>query len=220
MKTVTECVVTVITMSVMSALDRFDRTLTRLSPVALGVLGTASAYYIAFSYGVGVIVLVLGREEATQLFGNAVSSPLLVFVGVPLIPIGLVALEASNFEDRILDVWRSTISPTLSRIPFVGSFMKWCWPPPKREPMVVTQDGLGGAVDAVSRSVSGGLLLPFLAYAIGNVCFKNVKNHLRRVVLGGLLYFAVKTILKLYLKQQEYLRQGSRRIRNYQEDNS
>ena len=49
--------------------------------------------------------------------------------------------------------------------------------------MVVTQDGLGGAVDAVSRSVSGGLLLPFLAYAIGNVCFKNVKNHLRRVVL-------------------------------------
>ena len=87
-------------MSVMSALDRFDRALTRLSPVALGVLGTASAYYIAFSYGAAVIVLVLGKEEATQLFGNAVSSPLLVFVGVPLVPIGLVALEASNFEDK------------------------------------------------------------------------------------------------------------------------
>lgn len=87
-------------MSVISVLDQVDRTLTRLSPVALGVLGTASAYYIAFSYGVGVVVLVLGKEEATQLFGNAANSPLLVLVGVPLIPVGLVALEASNFEDR------------------------------------------------------------------------------------------------------------------------
>lgn len=87
-------------MSVISVLDQVDRTLTRLSPVALGVLGTASAYYIAFSYGVGVVVLVLGREEATHLFGNAPNSPLLVLVGVPLIPVGLVALEASNFEDR------------------------------------------------------------------------------------------------------------------------
>ena len=87
-------------MSVISVLDQIDRTLTQLSPVALGVLGTASAYYIAFSYGVGVVVLVLGKEEATQLFGNSANSPLLVFVGVPLIPVGLVALEASNFEDR------------------------------------------------------------------------------------------------------------------------
>ena len=87
-------------MNVVSVLDQFDRSLTRLSPVALGVLGTASAYYIAFSYGAGVVVLVLGKEEATHLFGNAANSPLLVMVGVPLIPVGLVALEASNFEDK------------------------------------------------------------------------------------------------------------------------
>lgn len=52
--------------------------------------------------------------------------------------------------------------------------------------MIVTQDGLGGAIDTVSRSVTGGLLLPFLAYAIGNVCFKSVNNHLRRVILVSL----------------------------------
>ena len=53
--------------------------------------------------------------------------------------------------------------------------------------MAVTQEGLGGAVDSVSRSVTGGLLLPFIAYAIGKVCFKNVRNHLKRVILvsGG-----------------------------------
>ena len=61
--------------------------------------------------------------------------------------------------------------------------MKWIWPAPKREPMVVSQDGLGGAIDTISRSVAGGLLLPFLAYTIGNVCFKSVNNHLRRVIL-------------------------------------
>ena len=87
-------------MNVINVLDQFDRSLTRLSPIALGVLGTASAYYIAFSYGVGVVVLVLGKEEATRLFGNAANTPLLVLVGVPLIPVGLVALEASNFEEK------------------------------------------------------------------------------------------------------------------------
>lgn len=89
-------------MNAISVLDRFDRTLTRISPVALGVLGTASAYYIAFSYGVCVVILVIGKEEAMYLFGNAFNSPLLVLVGVPLIPVGLVALEASNFEDKYM----------------------------------------------------------------------------------------------------------------------
>ena len=64
--------------------------------------------------------------------------------------------------------------------------------------MIVTQDGLGGAIDTVSRSVTGGLLLPFLAYAIGNVCFKSVNNHLRRVILVSLKQtFLVYTIIIL-----------------------
>ena len=95
----------------------------------------------------------------------------------------IVCLFFFSFVCRLLDVLRSNVSPALNRIPVVGSMMKWIWPAPKREPMVVSQDGLGGAIDTISRSVAGGLLLPFLAYAIGNVCFKSVDNHLRRVIL-------------------------------------
>ena len=83
----------------------------------------------------------------------------------------------------MLEVWRHTISPVINRIPILSPVLKWFWPAPKREPMDVSQDGLGGAIDNISRSVSGGLMLPFLAYAVGNICFKNVSNHLRRVIL-------------------------------------
>lgn len=95
------------------------------------------------------------------------------------------------FLCRLLEIWRNSISPTLSRVPILGPVMKWFWPAPKREPMEVTQEGLGGAIDNVSRSVTGGLLLPFFAYAVGNICFKSVNNHLRRVILVSSTKFCV-----------------------------
>ena len=82
--------------------------------------------------------------------------------------------------------------------------MKWIWPAPKREPMVVSQDGLGGAIDTISRSVAGGLLLPFLAYAIGNVCFKSVDNHLRRVILVSWNQYQSRWPVLLYIDTLEY----------------
>lgn len=87
-------------MSIAAILDPIDRLLTRASPVTLGVLGASCVYYVAFSYGVGVVVLVLGREQSTKLFGNTADNPLKVLIGVPLIPVGLVVLEALDVEGR------------------------------------------------------------------------------------------------------------------------
>ena len=84
----------------LQVMDQMDRLITRISPLALGVLGATSIYYVAFSYGAGVVVLAVGRDAATQLFGNAVSSPLIVLVGVPLVPVALIALEASDVEGK------------------------------------------------------------------------------------------------------------------------
>ncbi len=39
-------------------------------------------------------------SHCAQVIGNAPVNPLLVLVGVPLIPVGLVALEASDVEGR------------------------------------------------------------------------------------------------------------------------
>ncbi len=54
-------------MSLSVLLDRFDRTITRTAPLGLSVLGVSSVYYIAFSYGLGVIALVFGKDGATQV---------------------------------------------------------------------------------------------------------------------------------------------------------
>ena len=87
-------------MSLAAILDPIDRVILRFSPFALGILGATCAYYVAFSYGVGVVVMVLGKEESTQLFGNAADNPLKVLVGVPMIPVALITLEALDIEGR------------------------------------------------------------------------------------------------------------------------
>ena len=87
-------------MNIISVVDHLDRAYLRGSPIGLGVLGAWSAYYVAFSYGAGVTYLLLGREKATQLFGNAANHPVLILVGIPLIPVLLVSLEAYDLEGR------------------------------------------------------------------------------------------------------------------------
>ena len=87
-------------MKFISVLDRVDRAYLRGSPIALAALGATSAYYVAYSYGAGVIFLLLGREKAAQIFGNAANHPVLILVGIPLIPVLLVSLESYDIESR------------------------------------------------------------------------------------------------------------------------
>lgn len=87
-------------MNCLSVLDRIDRAYLRGSPVALAALGVTSAYYVAFSYGAGVTFLVLGRERATQMFSNSASHPAIILLGIPLIPVMLVSLEAYDLEGK------------------------------------------------------------------------------------------------------------------------
>ena len=87
-------------MSLMVVLDRVDLAYTRVCPLGVGVFGVAAVYYVAFSYGLGVIALVFGKEGATQVLGVTSTSPFVIGVGVPLIPIGLISLEAYDVEGR------------------------------------------------------------------------------------------------------------------------
>jgi len=87
-------------MSLTPAISRLDRTYLKGSPVILGALGTISVYYVAFSYGVGVTLLVLGKKGAIHVLGNAGNSRLTVWVGIPLIPVMLVGVEAYDIEGK------------------------------------------------------------------------------------------------------------------------
>ena len=52
---------------VFRAMDRMDRSITAASPVAVAVIGIASLYYVAFSYGLAVVGLLFGRDSVTQV---------------------------------------------------------------------------------------------------------------------------------------------------------
>ena len=84
---------------------------------------------------------------------------------------------------RALHLWRTSVSPVLPQLPLVGKSIEWLWPTPTREPLASSQDGLGGAIDVMARSIGSGLLLPFVAYFVGHYCFKSIASNATRVVL-------------------------------------
>ncbi len=75
------------------------------------------------------------------------------------------------------------MSSKLSYVPLLGGYIDWIWPTPCREPLQSSQDGLGGSMDYLARSMSAGLLLPFAAYLVG-FCFRSVtKSNTKRIIL-------------------------------------
>jgi hypothetical protein len=180
------------------------------------MIGISSIYYVAFSYGLAVVGLLFGRERAGQVLATAPYNPLLVFVGVPAIPALLVMLEGADLDGRGIALWRREISPWLSEVPLVGGLIETVWPTPIRVPYASSQ-GPESPVERLARSLSAGLLLPFAAYATGKTLFRWVKSTPKQVALGGVVFFMLKTVLKMYLRQQEFRQQGSRRVLDYEE---
>ena len=146
-----------------------------------------SLYYVALSYGFLVIGLIGGRQSLTRLVANTSMNPLLVLVGVPMIPVSLIILEALDIEDKSLTLWRERVSPSISRLPVISAVVEYLWPTPHRTPTVSHPSGFINTIDYIARSIVGGLTLPFFGYAIGRVLFKK-HNNLQKVVLVSIQY--------------------------------
>lgn len=54
-------------MSLTLMLDRIDHLITSISPIGFAAVGVASCYYVAFSYGIGVVALTFGTEGVAQV---------------------------------------------------------------------------------------------------------------------------------------------------------
>jgi hypothetical protein len=159
--------------------DRLDRSVTNIiSPIGVTVLGCATLYYTALSYGIVVVAMVGGRTGLARLMVGSGSHPMLVIIGIPMIPVSLVLLEAAELEEKTLKLWRNKISPFMSQVPIVGRVMEYFWPSLTREPFAGNRNGdsMGSTLDYLARSIAGGLLLPFCGYLIGMTIFKPKMN--------------------------------------------
>ncbi len=166
-------------------LERIDRTITTVfSPIATSGLGILCLYYVSISYGFLVVGVIGGRQSLARLITNTTMNPMLILIGVPMIPVSLIMLEALDIEEKTLDVWRTSVSPNLSKIPVFGSIIEYFWPKPHRVPIVSRPTGFVSTIDYLTRSITGGLMLPFVGYLIGQVAFKNCKRtNVQKVIL-------------------------------------
>lgn len=72
---------------------------------------------------------------------------------------------------------------------------------------------------SATRIFCGALILPTISTIVGRLLFESIEDTLHRTLLGGLTFIAVKGILKIYLKQQQYTRKKKRRIVDYTDEN-
>ncbi len=70
---------------------------------------------------------------------------------------------------------------------------------------------------SVTRTFCGALFLPSIAAFLGSALYSGVPSRLRRTLLGGATFIAVKGVLKIYHKQHTYIRQCQRVIVDYNE---
>ena len=96
---------------------------------------------------------------------------------------------------------------------------------------------------SATRILCGALLLPTVATVLGKVLFENVRSNFRRAILvsslvpdgfctiklkrvflnnllclqGGVAFITIKGVLRIYHKQQQYIRQCERKIVDFVE---
>lgn len=88
-----------------NVLETFDHLCRRLSPYfAAGVI-VGSMYWTAVTYGAVTVLQVVGHKEGLALMENG--DPLLLLIGLPAIPVGLVLGRMIQWEEAVLRLIRN-----------------------------------------------------------------------------------------------------------------
>jgi len=195
----------------LTLLEQLDKLVGRLCPVIAGGVCVSSLYWTCVSYGAVTVMQVFG-EESIEKF-----DPVLLLVSLPLVPLGFVMAKMIRWQEPILKLLRAKLPgfpltryflPAFSSQPECeGSASAASLPPPS--------DSV-----SVTRTFCGALVInPTMAFFLGSTLFEDVKSPLKRAAMGGFCFVGVKGVLKIYLKQNQYVRQSRRVILQYNPDN-
>jgi E3 ubiquitin-protein ligase MARCH5 len=191
-------------------MDVVDRVIYKLCPFVAGGIFIGSVYWTAVTYGAVTVMQVLGHKEGLNVMEKA--DPLFLLIGLPMIPVSLILSKMIRWEDFILRQWRKHSS----KLPF----MNYLFPSAdvsRQQRVPADTAPLSDPVSA-TRVLCGALVLPTIATIVGKLMFGHVESNFQRTLLGGIAFIAIKGVLKIYFKQQQYLRQAQRCILNYDEN--
>ncbi|XP_054726389.1 E3 ubiquitin-protein ligase MARCHF5 [Anastrepha obliqua] len=200
---------------VANILEAFDNLIKRLSPFLAAGIFVGSIYWTAVTYGAVTFLQIVGHKKGLALMENG--DPLILLIGLPAIPVGLVLGRMIRWEDAVIRLIRNrrSIARKFPLMNFIIPFPEEEEEPSAQNPATPT---LSDPVSA-TRIFCGALILPTISTIVGRLLFESIENTLHRTLLGGLTFIAVKGILKIYLKQQQYTRKKKRRIVDYTDEN-
>jgi len=194
------------------ALDYGDRLVNKVAPIATAGIVVGSLYWSAVTFGAVSVMQVMGHKQGLEVMER--SDPLFLLVGLPTIPFGLVLGKMIRWEDYLLQIWRTYSSKFWLLRKLFGSEGS---AHAKRTPVETSQ-----SLDFISTSrlLVGALMLPTMATICGNYLFKRVESPFKRTLMGGAFFVGVKGVIKMYFKQQQYIRLSSREVEDFLEPTS
>ena len=84
------------------------------------------------------------------------------------------------------------------------------------EKMLLGRDSFSDPL-AATRLFCGALILPTASMLVGRYLFKRLSSNMHRTLLGGLTFILAKGIVRIYLRQQQYIRHTRRTVCDYEQ---
>ncbi|XP_050397687.1 E3 ubiquitin-protein ligase MARCHF5 [Patella vulgata] len=190
-------------------MDIADKIIYKTCPFVAGGIFIGSVYWTAVTYGAVTVMQVLGHKEGLNVMERA--DPLFLLIGLPTIPVMLILGKMVRWEDYVLRLWRkhSAKLPLLHYL-FPDEFSRYTRVPADTVPL---SDPI-----CATRVLCGALILPTIATIVGKLMFGSVQSNFQRTLLGGIAFIAIKGVLKIYYRQQQYFRQANRVILDFPEE--
>lgn len=193
---------------VVYVMDIIDRVIYKMCPFVAGGIFIGTVYWTMVTYGAVTVMQVLGHKEGLNVMEQA--DPLFLLIGLPTIPLMLVLGKMVRWEDYILRLWRKHSS----KLPLINYLF-----PDEHSRLSRVPADTAPLTDPISatRVLCGALIMPTIATIVGKLMFGLVQSNFQRTLLGGIAFVAIKGVLKIYYKQQQYLRQANRVICDFDE---
>ena len=160
---------------VLVCLETIDRIVMKAAPVGLATAVGMALYWNSFSYGMFTVYTVLGKEDTQALLEKG--DPILIVVGVPIVPLGLIILNAVPWEERLLRLYYEVLGPRMRK----NRFLRYLAPAEStttKQIFTTEQNSL----PSLARTICGSLLFPYLSAGIGKLFFSGVSKNWKRAI--------------------------------------
>jgi len=200
---------------VLVLIDKGWKFVDKVCPMLTGSFVVGSLYWTAVTFGAVSVMQVMGHKRGLEIMEQA--DPLFLLVGLPTIPFALLLSEMIQWEDRVLATWRKQSQKWwIIRKLFGAITDEYRSHAVFREPTEPNNGPMN--VQRTTRVLCSALMMPTFATACGNYLFGRINSPVKRTLFGGCVFLLLRGLLKMYYKQQQYVRLASREIANYYED--